>query len=236
MTDASTAARDFVQQHYPNAQAAYLGGSAATGRATPTSDLDILVVLPEGPDDISFVETTTHAGWLVEAFVYTPAAAHRWLERGRAQRRPVLDSLIGNGIALTDTPETAQWAERSRRILATGPPEAEASEIDGRRYLLSALVDDLEGEPPSVERYVVQADAFRVAAELALLVDQQWLGTGKWLVRNLQDQDDHGLLRWADSPHDVSTLVAICRRVLDAAGGYLQDGFVRGQRPTRPPH
>jgi hypothetical protein len=148
----------------------------------------------------------------------------------------VLDSLIADGIALTDTPVTSQWAEHSHRVLAAGPPEASASEIDGRRYMLSALVDDLEGDPAPAERYVIEADAFRVAAELALLIDRQWLGTGKWLVRNLQGQNDYGLVRWAETDRDASGLVAICRRVLEAAGGFLQDGFVRGHRPAPPPH
>jgi predicted nucleotidyltransferase len=235
VTDASTTARDFVHQRYPSARAAYLGGSAATGGATSTSDLDVFVLLGEADGDISYVETTTHHGWLVEAFVYTPAAAQRLLEQGRAQRRPVLDSLIARGIALTDTAEAAEWAQHSRRVLAAGPPEADASDLDGRRYMLSALLDDLAGEPGPAERYVVEADAFRVAAELVLLLERQWLGTGKWLVRNLRDRDDHGLLAWADGARDPSALVAVCRRVLDAAGGYLQDGYVRGDRPTPPP-
>jgi predicted nucleotidyltransferase len=234
VTDASTTARDFVRQRYPTSPAAYLGGSAATGRATPTSDLDIFVLLEEGAGDISYVETTIHQGWLVEAFVYTPAAAQQWLEKGRAQRRPVLDSLIAHGIALTDTPETARWAERSRRVLAAGPPAADASDLDGRRYMLSALVDDLTGDPDRAERYIIEAEAFRVAAELVLLIKRQWLGTGKWLVRNLRGQEDHGLLSWADSGHDARALV-VCRRVLEAAGGYLQEGYVRGHRPTPPP-
>jgi predicted nucleotidyltransferase len=186
--DAQTTARDLVRQRYPSSRAAYLGGSAATGRATPTSDLDIFVLLGEG----------------------------------------------AGSIALTDAPETARWAERSRRVLAAGPPAADASDLDGRRYMLSALVDDLAGDPDRAERYIIEAEAFRVAAELVLLIERQWLGTGKWLVRNLRGQEDHGLLSWADSGHDARALV-VCRRVLEAAGGYLQEGYVRGHRPTPPP-
>ncbi len=235
MIDANAAARDFIQQRFPGARAAYLGGSIATGRATPTSDLDIFVLLDEGDEEVSYVETTTHHGWLVEAFVYTAPAAEHWIEKGRAERRPVLDSLIATGIALTDTDDTHLWAQRSRKALAVGPSSASHEEIDARRYTLSALVDDLEGGADPVETYVLQASAFREAAELVLLLDRRWLGTGKWLVRNLREGTDYGLLAWAEGVHAASDLAAICRQVLNTAGGFLQEGFVRGHRPAPPP-
>ena len=68
MTDFAARARRFVVAHYPQALAAFLGGSAASGDATDSSDLDILVVLPDEWASASFVETVTHEGQLVEAF------------------------------------------------------------------------------------------------------------------------------------------------------------------------
>jgi predicted nucleotidyltransferase len=232
VVDAYAAARDFVRRSYPHARIAFLGGSAASGTTTSTSDLDIFVVLDD-EGDVSYVETTTHEGWLVEAFVYSPDAVQRWLQKGRDERRPVLDALAATGLALTDNDETQAWAERARAVLAAGPGDPDPEEVDVRRYTLSALLDDLECADPG-ERYVVAATAFREAAELTLLVQRRWLGSGKWLVRNLRSADDHGLVAWAAGVHDPAELAAICRAVLTAAGGYLQSGFVRGERP-RPP-
>jgi len=190
-------------------------------------------VVLDDEGDVSYVETTTHEGWLVEAFVYSPDAVQRWLQKGRDERRPVLDALAATGLALTGNDETQAWAERARAVLAAGPGEPDPEEVDVRRYTLSALLDDLECADPG-ERYVVAATAFREAAELTLLVQRRWLGSGKWLVRNLRSADDHGLVAWAAGVHDPAELAAICRAVLTAAGGYLQSGFVRGERP-RPP-
>lgn len=94
-----------------------------------------------------------------------------------------------------------------------------------------ALIDDLDGNADPAEDYIIQATAFQEAAELALLTQHNWVGTGKWLVRNLRSIEDFGLLRWAVDQHDPKQLALICRQVLAAAGGYLQDGFVRGKRP-----
>ncbi|WP_150460258.1 nucleotidyltransferase domain-containing protein [Nesterenkonia ebinurensis] len=63
-------ARSFVGVNFPQGRAAFLGGSAASGGATASSDLDILIVLPDEWSSTSFVETTTYEGQLVEAFVY----------------------------------------------------------------------------------------------------------------------------------------------------------------------
>lgn len=122
-------------------------------------------------------------------------------------------------------------------MLDAGPGSPSQAALDRRRYALSALIDDLAGLSRSdAEAYVVTADTFREAAELALLVDHRWLGTGKWLVRELRrgaSDDAHGLLAWADGPaRDVSRLIGCCRSVLAAAGGYLQAGYLRGERPT----
>ncbi len=228
--DAYEAALDFVEQRLPGARVAFLGGSAATGSATSTSDLDILVLLGEEHRDIAYVETTTHQGWLVEVFVYGPAAAELWMQKGRAERRPVLDSLA-TGLALTEGDETRAWADRARAVLAAGPAPADPEDVDLRRYSLSAMVDDLDGVAAPDEAYIIRATAFREAAELALLVDGRWLGTGKWLVRNLRAGNDFGLVAWAAGEQNPGELAALCRRVLDAAGGYLQDGYVRGRRP-----
>lgn len=235
MVDARAAARNFVRERYPGARVAFLGGSTASGAATATSDLDIFVLLGDEHDDVSFVETVTHQGWLVEAFVYGPVAAERWLRKGRDERRPVLDSLVATGVSLIESDEAQAWAARSRTALAAGPGEADAAEVDLRRYGLSGLVDDLEGGADPAEEYVIVATAFREASELALLVGGSWLGTGKWLVRNLRSGDDHGLVAWAAGDRDARDLAVICREVLDAAGGYLQDGFLRGERPPTTP-
>jgi predicted nucleotidyltransferase len=47
--DAVDAARAVVEEHHPDARAAFLGGSVVTGRRTATSDLDIVVLLHGHP-------------------------------------------------------------------------------------------------------------------------------------------------------------------------------------------
>lgn len=231
-------ARAFVAREFPQAVAAFLGGSAATGEATPTSDLDVLIVLPAPWEDAAFVETTRHDGQLVEAFVYGRSALPEWLARGRAQHRPVLDRLIAEGLPVTDNALTRTLALASRQVLEAKECTVDEDETRRRRYGLSAALDDLldrlggEGADPG-ETTVLTWAVWREAAELSLLTSHRWLGTGKWLVRELRRGGDAaGLAAWVDAPvPDPERLVHLAERVLDDSGGYLQDGMIRGERP-----
>jgi hypothetical protein len=145
----------------------------------------------------------------------------------------VLDRLIAGGVALTDNAPTPALAEASREMLAAGPSALTSDELRLRAYTLSGLLDDLADSTEPGERFLSLTVAGREAAELALLLDRGWLGTGKWLLRELRrTRDRFGLVEWAaSSEHDVGNLLAAGHAVLEASGGYLQNGFIRGQLP-----
>ena len=75
-------ARSIVATQFPDALAAVLAGSFATGEPTVTSDLDIVVLLagPPGP----YRETTRVEATVVELFVHTPDSLVYWYERERS--------------------------------------------------------------------------------------------------------------------------------------------------------
>jgi predicted nucleotidyltransferase len=58
-----------VMQRFPEARAAWLGGSVAAGEQTSTSDLDITVLL--GGPPAPFRSSEVVDGWPVEFFVQT---------------------------------------------------------------------------------------------------------------------------------------------------------------------
>ncbi len=89
------AARTFVAARFPEASVAFVGGSVLTEHRTPTSDLDVVVVVGE---DVTvadsgmrapYRETFEHDGWVVEAFVHTRSSLDRFwasdAERGCAR-------------------------------------------------------------------------------------------------------------------------------------------------------
>lgn len=227
-------AREFVRLNFADVEAAFLGGSAATGHATESSDLDIVVVLGEDWPDAAFVETNTAYGQLVESFVYGSSGLKLWLDKGRSDRRPVVDRLIGEGVGLTGSDAEVRLAQSSREVLAAGPAALQSVELQTRAYAVSSLLDDLTDAADVGVTYAISAALWRESAELALLSDGRWLGTGKWLVRELRrSRDRFGLIAWAENERrDAQTLADCVRSLLDANGGYLQAGMLRGDRPA----
>lgn len=234
MTDFVGRAQSFVDVRYPQAIAAFLGGSAASGEATESSDLDILVVLPDRWTSVGFVETTECDGQIVEAFVYGLEALQSWMAKGRRDARPVLDRLVAGGVSLETGEVGRSIAAISREALRAGPAPIDQEELNRRRYSLSAVTDDLVDALDPAIRRVLMAAAWKEAAELALLSNSGWLGTGKWLVRELRAHGDPFELASlaADEPADEQVLVKVCQAVLESVGGYLQIGFTRGVKPN----
>ena len=65
-------ARALVAQWFPEARAAWLGGSVVLGSATPGSDLDVTVLLPGPP--APFRDSRRYRGGPVELCVHTETA------------------------------------------------------------------------------------------------------------------------------------------------------------------
>ncbi|WP_051388655.1 nucleotidyltransferase domain-containing protein [Arthrobacter sp. 35W] len=230
--DVIVIARAYVQEHHPDARAAILGGSAAAGNATTTSDLDIAVLYPDGHSN--YAETIRFRGWLIEAFVHTPASLEFWYQKEAADRRPVIADLCARGVLLTDDDGGAAWQAEAQAQMSRGPEPLTDGERGLRRYGLSALVDDLDGSTNPAETFMLAADVFREAADLLLLENGSWLGGGKWIPRRLALSGDHlavALNAWAADPQrPVESLSMLARAVLHRSGGYVQEGFLRGER------
>ncbi|MDQ0823890.1 putative nucleotidyltransferase [Arthrobacter sp. B2I5] len=78
-------AQAFVEENHPKACASILGGSAAAGTATSTSDLDIALLYPNGHSN--YAQTTRYRSWLVEIFVHTPESP----SSGTARKPRIVD-------------------------------------------------------------------------------------------------------------------------------------------------
>ena len=230
MDDLVEHARELVAKRYPDALAAFLGGSASTGTATPTSDLDIAVLMPTGHNTQR--ETTRERGRLVEWFVHTPETVDRFLDND--ERRGVMASIYGKGIVLADRDGAAQQiALKARVVFDAGPPQLTAEQLEARRYGLTDALDDLVDTVDPHEQLAVAEAAFTAAAILLCDLRGSWHGHGKWLPRRLLAADESFGQRLLDArlqlarTGDATALLAAIRHLLDEAGGPVREGFRR---------
>ncbi|MFJ8826729.1 nucleotidyltransferase domain-containing protein [Streptomyces sp. NPDC102467] len=229
MDDPVLTARALLRDRFPTALAAFLAGSVLTDRRTPTSDLDIVVLL-DGPPAPSR-ENLLYRGWPVELFVQTEAVWHSFADQETAKRSSPLLAMCSDGMLLVDANGLgASLQSEARKRWAAGPPQLSERERDYQRYILTDLLDDLRGCTDPAERVYLVSHMLQRAAELALLAGGHWLGGGKWLSRRLAAADP-GLHRsltdaaaQAIAGH-TSAFAAVLTQVLDQVGGPLWDGY-----------
>lgn len=222
-------ARALVAERFPGALAAFLGGGVLSQRRTATSDLDIVVLLPGPP--APYRESLRWRGWPVELFVHDLASVETYFAVDAADRKPSLARMIAAGKQLTSVGDTGtQVRELAESVLAAGPPEPTAAELEWRRYGLTDLLDDLAGSTDPAETAVICWTVWTHAAELALLLSGSWLGGGKWLLRELRAADPALAAEFVGAIGDPARLTAAADKVLARAGGRLWAGYRQAGR------
>ncbi|GLY06283.1 MULTISPECIES: nucleotidyltransferase domain-containing protein [Actinoplanes] len=211
------AARAVVGDRFPDARWALLTGSVLGPHRTAGSDLDIVVMRDDGP---GFRESLVFEGWPVELFVHTPERLAGILERERAARKPSTHRMLAHGVPLAGDP--GELRERCARVLAEGPPPLSPAELAWLRYSLTDALDDLRHATDPGERAAIAADLWPASARAALSVAGRWLGSGKWLWRELHDLDPALAGRWLAVRADPGPFA---QEVLSRAGGPLFDGY-----------
>lgn len=222
-------ARDVVAELFPQARWAILTGSVITSARTAGSDLDIVVLLPDGDPKAPQRESRRYRGWPVELFVHDEQSLRHYLTTELAGRKPHLHRMVGAGMALMGDP--ASWQRRCAKVLAGGPPPLTEAERDRIRYALTDVLDDLVHATDPGELTVIAECAWRTAGEHTLNLAGRWTGSGKWLLRELRQWDPAVASQWLAAHNDPAAIAAYARRLLDTHGGPLFEGYqVAGTR------
>ncbi|MGW8884638.1 nucleotidyltransferase domain-containing protein [Streptomyces sp. NPDC055749] len=221
-----------VGELFPQALGAVLAGSAAQGRSTATSDLDIGVLLPDSAG--SGREVIRHEGRLVELFLNSVADLPKFFEWDRARRRATVVFVYAQGVTVTDpSGHVARTRQLAEEVVAEGPPALTAEQWRHGRYALTCYLDDLVDTPPTSrhEQLVIADHVLREAAGLLTAHHGAWTGIGKWLPRRLVAADPElgkvlldghqGVAERADP----ALLAATVQELLDLIGGPLREGY-----------
>jgi predicted nucleotidyltransferase len=224
------AAAAIADERYPTADLVILAGSVSIGRATPTSDLDLVVVSVKD-DDAPYRESFTALGWPAEGFVHTPESVRAFIRMELAERERSMARMVSSGLVIRDTGKLAnRLRAEAQAVIDAGPPQVDDEELALRRYGVTDGLDDVRGDPKGDETLLTAANLAREAAELHLTLARAWIGTRKWLLRELRETDPAFADRFvyairAHAGGDVTPLMALAGDVLEASGGPLFDGY-----------
>lgn len=225
------AATRVIDAKFPECRNAFLSRSVLTSRRTPTSDLDIVVILEGLP--APYRETIRSDGWIVELFVHSRESLLFFYDLDAQTGTCTLAQMCADGhILRSHEDEATQIQGEARTTIENGPPALADEERQQRRYRLTDLLDDFVGSSDSVETAFIASHLVEEAGDLALRSERRWTGTGKWLARHLDAAGDdlanrltHGL-RSVLSAHEKQPLIEAVSAILDLAGGPLTEGFI----------
>lgn len=231
--DGVDVARQLVQREFPDARAAWLGGSVALGIATATSDLDITVLLAGSPAPY---RASMHCGpWPVELFVQTEASLEHFLIKEHVERRPSTLRLIGRSHILHDADGSGAHLQKfCTEQLDVGPDPLTDNELRSARYRCTDLLDDLIGSEDRAEQLMIAATLWQAVADLLLTGNRHWTGNGKWLHRELDAFDRRSGTTYAQRlaaamesvvSDGIEPMIDVVTDVLDLFGGRLFDGY-----------
>jgi hypothetical protein len=222
-------ARELVSDLFPHARWALVTGSVTTDQRTAGSDLDIVVVLPDGDPAAPHRSSRYWREWPVELFVHDATSLTAFLDKDIPVRRPTLHRMVAAGVlVIGDELEAARIQADCAEALVCGPSPLTGAEREWARYRLTDLVNDLVHVRDPGEQLVISSVTWTSAAEQALAFAGHWTGNGKWLLRELRDLDEALADRWLAAFGDPVAVMAFAREVLDGAGGPLFDGFRAG--------
>lgn len=224
------AVRAVWRERFEGARVVFLGGSVMRGEATPTSDLDIVVVYERLPN--AYREAFVSGGWPVEAFVHDAGTLEEFFDSDRRRGVPALLSMVSEGL---EVPEASEFSARLKRIarelLEAGPPPWDEEELTLRRYRLTDWVDDMRYPRSGEELIATGAWLYQDAAEFYFRTRGLWSAHSKTIPRRLRETDAlfaERFLRafealFAEKRPDPA--VALVAELLEPFGGFLFDGF-----------
>lgn len=230
------AARRIWLERYAGARVVFLAGSVLRGEATPTSDLDLVVVYERLPR--ARREAFVYAGWPVEAFVNDPETASHYFESDRRRGIPSLMRMVIEGLEIPGASEFSGRLKRlAARVYEAGPPRWDEDELRLRRYRLTDWVDDIR-YPRSIEELVATgAYLYQDLADFFLRSRGLWSAHSKTIPRRLREVDAafaESFRRAFESLFaggQSGPAVVLVEQTLAPFGGLLFEGFGRDALP-----
>lgn len=223
------AAGKFVEEHFPDCDAALLAGSVTRGEATSTSDLDMVIF--DKSISSSYRESVIAYGWPIEVFVHNLQSYKRFYDSDIKRARPSLPRMMAEGLVIKKCDFLLEKMEEAKRIIEIGPAEWTEVEIQSKRYFITDTLDDFIGSNNKAEEIFIAGTLAELLHEFVLRTNKHWVGKSKWIVRELNHYDPvfteqfvEAFLQYYESGNK-KIVVEIARQILEPYGGRLFDGY-----------
>lgn len=232
MRDPKNTAKRFIKINHPECEGAMLAGSCARGEATATSDLDIIILY--AGENRAYRESLLFDGWPVEVFVYTGEAYQNFFASDAERGIPSLPRMVSEAVVLKESPAVTKMISEASSIFGAGPSAWNKQKVDHNRYMITNLIDDFLDKEIGGEAYFLANTIVNDLAIFSLRSRQHWIGSGKWMFRELRSMDSNLANQFEQSleafykQHDKRPIVQLADDCLEPFGGRLFEGHYLG--------
>ncbi|AXF57159.1 nucleotidyltransferase domain-containing protein [Salicibibacter kimchii] len=222
-------AHHFIEQFFPRCKAAILGGSAAQKTITEQSDLDIVIM--DETESTSYRECFFYCHWDIEAFVFQEKTLFFAFDMSRMDGIPTVPRLCAEGIILKGDPSPTDIQKTARECLRKGPLKWPAKQQRQMRFMITTLLDDLNGDRNEKEKLFSAYKLFDLIPRFVLQSNHRWIGEGKWMYRALLDFDQIFCENYLDAfdtymkTRNSKPLCSLIEDILEQNGGRLFKGY-----------
>ncbi len=226
-------AQKLIHKHFPECQCALLAGSVVRGEATPSSDLDVVILDDSIPN--SYRRSFLFQGWPVEVFVHNLSSYKQFFQKDCERGTPSMPRMVAEGVILKDTGIIQPIKVEAKALLEKGPTPWSQETINMKRYFITDLIDDLLGCPYRFEQlFIVNTLADRLQ-EFVLWTNGRWIGSSKWSYRALKQYDSAFTNTFMEAfehyykKNDYSKIIHLADSILEPHGGRFFEGFQLGK-------
>lgn len=216
-------AADLLEERWPQAIGAFAAGSILRGQGKPNSDIDMVVLLPEGPRQ--YRGFLWREGMPFDVFVHHPGSLRHYFRQGWRERRPVLQNIIAEAELLPAADRRLWvWQRYARNLLRHGPPPVEEKDWIRRRYFLMSQLDDY-ADAAHAERAAIAASLYELLLDALCDRANVWRGCGKWAARWARRADPEMFER-IEAARAAGEIDEIGREILALIGGPLEEEWL----------
>lgn len=224
-------AKRALAKYHPDAIGGFVAGSVIRGQDTLTSDIDITVLYD---DTFSRIHRSAvfEEGWLIEFFVHNPQAQNFFFDKDKQGGTCTMPEMVAEGIMIPGPhPLLEKQKSRAKAIVTSGPDDVTPNQLIFQRYLICALLDDLEDQDDKGIVTATLVQLFDILGGFHLRAAGNWSGSGKPLLRILRKNDEAFASRYEQAfaqafESGTTTLVRqIAMDVIAPYGGWLQEGL-----------
>lgn len=228
---AQALATEYLARHWPETRCAFLFGSYARGLQKPYSDLDMLVIVPDGKGYATEKQRLTYQGVAMELFITTERSVLDALAMSRPIGLRVFFDAVDQGIVLADTDGLAgRLSTLGRRELKRTDVVVENSAREQYRVNITQNLLKLSAMHDTMDQMQLGVLLYNAIAFAVLRVETGWAYRNERLPRELRHHDEaaaaalqSGLLALG-AGQGADVFLAAAGPLLERLGGPLWHG------------